>query len=192
MPVAFDFRQQLMGDWIVARGFLVEQLDRLYANLAILSPLVDALGVQTTDLSGNPIFSVGYTPSSILATNAAGTPSFTALLPMPFGFATAALLTPAALTVSVNDYAPTGLAAAAIVRLSATGPVDMTGLLAASSNLIRLLVNVGANTITLKHASGSSSAANRFRGPSAGDVSLTASSAVWIWYDVTSAVWQVF
>ena len=192
MAIGFSFRQQLMGEWIVARGFLVEQFDQLFANLAILSPLVDALSVVTTDLQGNPIFTVGYTASSVLTTNAAGTPSFGSTLPMPLAFASGTVLSPPALTISVNNYAPTGFAAASIIRITATGAVDITGITAASANTFHLLVNIGTNTITLKHASGSSTAANRFRCPSAGDVSLTGSSAVWIWYDVASTVWQVF
>lgn len=192
MPVSFDFRQQLLGEWFTARAFLVEQFDRLYANLAILSPLVDALGITATDLAGNPIFTVGYTASSALMTNPSGTPAFTQLLPFPLGFTAATVLTPAVLAVNTNNYAPTGFAAASIVRLAASAPVDLTGITASSTNVIKLLANVGTQTITLKHASGSSSAANRFRGPSAADVSLTASSTVQVWYDTASTVWQVF
>lgn len=33
MALAFDFRPQLYGPWDTAKGFLVEQLDRLYAGL---------------------------------------------------------------------------------------------------------------------------------------------------------------
>lgn len=192
MPLGFDFRQQLMGDWPIARGFLQEQFDRLYANLSILSPLVDALAVTATDLSGNPIFTVGYTASSVLATSAAGTPAFTQLLPMPLAFVGTTVLSPAALVANTNDYAPTGIAAAAIVRLTATGAIDLTGITAASTNTTKLLANIGANTITLKHASASSSAANRFRCPSATDVALTTGSTVQLWYDTASSVWQVF
>lgn len=192
MPLSFDFRQQLMGEWYTARGFLVEQLDRLYANLAILAPLVDALGTTATDLAGNPIFTVGYTASSVLTTDPTGAPAFTKMLPTPLAFTTATVLTPPALAVNTNNYTPTGLSTAAIVRLAASAPVDLSGLGAAATHTFKLLANVGANTITLKHASGSSAAANRFRCPSAADVSLTTSATVWVWYDLASTVWQVF
>lgn len=170
MP-AFDFRHELQGEWATARGFLVEQFDRLYAYLGAI-------------FSG--------VPSAVLATDAAGTPSLTTLLPMPLGFAQATILTPLTLAVSTNNYAPAGLAGAAVVRMSASGAIDLTGLQAGSANTLRLLVNAGsANTITLKHASASSQAANRWRCSGAADIALGPGSARWIWYDASFAVWQV-
>lgn len=64
MAVAFDFRDQLLGPWSSAQGALLEGLDRLYAGLAPIQPLLSslpttyaALAVLTTDSAGVPTFS---------------------------------------------------------------------------------------------------------------------------------------
>lgn len=196
MPVAFDFRQELFGPWPVAQGYLVEQLDRLYASLGPISPLLDGLAATTQQLStlaGNAVVSTGsYTAQGILTTNSAGSPSFTTTLPQALQFTTGVTITPTVLTVNTNDYGPSGLATAAVVRIASTGAIDLTGLAAATNqSVFHLLSNVGAFTITLKNASASSAAANRWRCPGAVDFGLATGTAVWIWYDVTLGVWQV-
>lgn len=178
MPISFDFRQELYGDWATARAFLVEQFDRLFAGLGLLQPLGAAVTAAT------PV-------PSILTVTAAGTPLLATALPVPLSYASANVFTPTALAANTNNYGPNGIATAGILRLSATGAVDLTGIVAPSSYLFRIVVNVGASTITLKHASASSAAANRFRCPGAVDKALTTGLAVWTWYDATSAVWQV-
>jgi hypothetical protein len=68
----------------------------------------------------------------------------------------------------------------------------VTGIAAGTSGLAILLVNVGSFALTLKHQSTSSSAANRFTTPWAGDCILAASggNAVLV-YDSTSSTWRV-
>jgi hypothetical protein len=97
--------------------------------------------------------------------------------------------TPAQITSNQNNYA---LATAEIVRLSTDAARDMTGIVAASDGTQRLLVNVGANDLTLKHQNAGSSAANRFFCQGAADIILNASLAADIFYDATSAFWRAF
>ncbi len=97
--------------------------------------------------------------------------------------------TPAQITSTQNNYA---LATAEIVRLSTDAARDMTGIVAASDGTQRLLVNVGANDLTLKHQNAGSSAANRFFCQGAADIILNASLAADIFYDATSAFWRAF
>lgn len=58
MALAFDFRQELFGQWPVAQGYLVEQLDRLFAGLSAVQPLFSLVtvppssSVMATDSSG--------------------------------------------------------------------------------------------------------------------------------------------
>jgi hypothetical protein len=192
MPIGFDYRQQLYGPWDIARGFLVEQFDRLYASLGPLGPLLDGLSGTITQAGTAINPSSRYASASVLTTDANGAPAFTSTLPMPLAFALTVTLTPSALTADTNNYTPTGLAAAAIVRLSSTGSVNLTGLQSVTgTSTLRLLVNAGANNITLTHADASSAAGNRWRCPGAANLVLSLGRAVWIWYDTTSAVWQV-
>lgn len=192
MPATIDFETQLRGPWETASGFLVEQLELLQAQLAPIFPLITGIQTTANAAAGNAIVGItGYPVSSILITDSAATPSFSATLPCPLGFMSVTVVSPTALAANTNDYAPATIQAAAVLRISSTGAVDLTGIVAASTAHAKLLINVGTFTITLKHASGSSSAANRFRCPGAADYSLTQSNTVWIWYDATSTVWQV-
>ncbi len=192
MPATIDFETQLRGPWETASGFLVEQLELLQAQIAPIFPLITGIQNLANATAANAIIGItGYPASSVLVTDSAGSPSFSATLPCPLGFMAATVITPSSLTVNTNDYAPTSLQAAAVLRVSATGAVDLTGLVAAATPHAKLLINVGTQTITLKTASGSSAAANRWRCPGAVDFSLTAGTAVWIFYDLASTVWQV-
>lgn len=187
-----DFELQLRGPWEIASGFLVEQMELLQAQLAPIQPLLTGLQSTVNATAANSIVGItGYPASSILVTDSTAAPSFSATLPCPLGWMSGNVVSPSALTVNTNDYAPTNIQTAAVLRISSTGAVDLTGIVAASTPHATLLLNVGTQTITLKHASASSSAANRFRCPGAADFSLTQSTAKWIWYDLTSTVWQV-
>ncbi len=194
-PVAFDMRTELQGEWEDARLHLIEQLDRLYANLGVLGPLIDALQVEAAALLNTPIVGVGYNPSAILTTNTAGTPSFSTALQCPLAFIAGNVLTPAVIGANTNDYNPTGLASAAIIRASASGAYNVTGLQAPSPSLslVRFFWNIGAaNNITLTNADVASAAVNRFRNAGAANKVVTPGMAVCLTYDVTSTVWQVF
>jgi hypothetical protein len=79
-----------------------------------------------------------------------------------------------------------------VFRVAGTAARNVTGIAAGTSGLAILLVNVGSFALTLKHQSASSSAANRFTVPWAGDCVLPASGgAVVLVYDSTSSTWRV-
>src|SRR5579859_374467 len=100
-------------------------------------------------------------------------------------------VTPPALSASVNDYAPTGLATASILRLSASGGSwNVTGIASTGFNEARNLVviNVGSsNSITLKNQSASSASANRLLIGS--DIVLGPSQSAHLIYDATAGFW---
>ena len=102
-----------------------------------------------------------------------------------------ATITPAALSASANDYAPTGFATAAVIRVSASSAgLSITGL-DAGAQPRPVLVNAGAQTISLPHQSGSSSAANRFVCPGAVAYSLLPGATVELVRDTTSDRWRI-
>lgn len=106
--------------------------------------------------------------------------------------------TPAAITTSQNDYVLTG---SAFQRLNCTTASDITGIapptggVHVDGRMIRL-VNVGAATVTLKHNSTSSTAANRMFVSSAADKALATNAWADLVYDSTdngsgAAGWRV-
>ena len=95
---------------------------------------------------------------------------------------------PSQITSNQNDYAG---ATADINRLSSDAARDITGFSGGADGKTILLVNVGSNTITLKHQSTSSTAANRIIVPWAADYILAADGAAVLVYDNTTSRWRV-
>lgn len=108
-------------------------------------------------------------------------------------FNLAPTIAPAALEESTNNWAPTGLATASVVRMDATGPIEITGLTGGASGRVVTLVHVGStalNTISLTHLDGDSDAANQFSLPGEAAIEIPIGGAVMLWYDVTSTKWR--
>lgn len=102
------------------------------------------------------------------------------------------VLTPAQLSGNTNNYAPEGLDRVNVLRLSASGAVDLTGIKnpRAGKSKTFLIVNIGSNAITLKTEDANSDAANRFVFPSA--LALGQNATASIWYDVISQRWRIW
>lgn len=101
-----------------------------------------------------------------------------------------AVLSPSQITGNQNNYSPTGLEDANVLRLSTDASRNITGLVPGSqSGRLLLLFNVGSNDLVLKNESASSTAANRFA--IGGDFTVTGGGGVVLWYDSTSSRWRV-
>lgn len=100
--------------------------------------------------------------------------------------------TPAEITTSQNNYVLTG---SAFQRLNCTAASDITGVAPPGGSHVdgRMITihNVGTAKITLKHDSSSSTAANRFITPTAGDIVLGPNRIVQAIYDGTSTRWRL-
>lgn len=97
-------------------------------------------------------------------------------------------ISPASIAASQNDYAPTGHATAAVMRLTAGAAYNITGLAGGAEGRILTLFNVGNNTITLKALDVASTPANRLDIGS--DISIAADQAAVLMYDATSTRWR--
>lgn len=98
------------------------------------------------------------------------------------------VLSPTALGSNTNDYAPTNYDAhCGLLRLTASTPVNLTGLTGGTGGRTIAILNAGANAITLKDASVSSSAANRFA--FGADITLAGKQGVVLHYDGTGSLW---
>jgi len=97
-------------------------------------------------------------------------------------------ISPAQITTNQNDYNPTGLATASVLRLTASTSVNITGLAGGADGRVLTLLNIGPGTITVSNQSASSAAANRFAFSK--NISLAADQSIGIIYDSTSQRWR--
>jgi hypothetical protein len=99
------------------------------------------------------------------------------------------VISPTQITSDKNDYNPTGLAAASVVRVNSDAARNITGLLAGIAGDELLLFNSGSFNITLNSQSVSSDATNRFA--FAADIGLFPGSGATLFYDGTSSRWRM-
>lgn len=99
-------------------------------------------------------------------------------------------LTPPQITADQNDYAPTGLERANVLRLDADQRRAITGLTGGYDGRVIRIVNIGAadSTLLLRRESSSSTAANRFA--LARDLTLDTGESVSLQYDGTASRWR--
>lgn len=99
------------------------------------------------------------------------------------------VLSPAQITANSDDYNPTNLATAYVLRLSTDASRDLTGIVGGASRRELVLANIGSFNIVLKH-NVTSTAANRFYCPGSADYTLGANAVVRAIYDATSLRWR--
>jgi hypothetical protein len=102
------------------------------------------------------------------------------------------VISPAQLTGDLDNYAPTGIATANLMRVSSDSSMRaITGIQAPTGTApLRLtIVNIGSYTLYFPQDHPDSSSANRFTGHS-GDYKLYPGKNADIWYDVTSTKWR--
>ena len=97
-------------------------------------------------------------------------------------------ISPASIGASQNNYAPTGHTTASVLRLTASGAYNITGLAGGVDGRLLTIFNIGTNTITLKAEDAASTAANRFDIGS--DIAIAADQAAVLMYDSTDSRWR--
>lgn len=98
------------------------------------------------------------------------------------------VISPSQITSNQNDYNPTGLSTASVLRINSDAARDITGLQGGSSGRVVMLHNVGSFPITLKD-SVTSTAAYQFALNS--DIVIGADQSVQLQYDATSSRWRL-
>jgi hypothetical protein len=99
-------------------------------------------------------------------------------------------ISPAQLTANTDDWAPTGLATAAIVRVSTDASRNLTGITGGADGRLIVLMNVGSFDLVLRHDV-TSTAGNRFYCPDNTDFTLKRNMTAILNYDSTSSRWRV-
>lgn len=93
---------------------------------------------------------------------------------------------------SSNNYNPTGLSTAVILRIGrASGGPFLSGLAGGTSGRVITLVNVNTVDIGFVHEDFGSSAANRFLLANGSLIAMRDNGAITFWYDSTSSRWRV-
>lgn len=100
--------------------------------------------------------------------------------------ATTGVISPSQLVANTNDWAPTGLSGASIIRFSTDARRNITGLTGGATGRAIILHNVGTFPAVFKFEDSNSTAANRF----AFGCSLGGGQSLEISYDATTARWR--
>src|SRR6185437_12269310 len=108
-----------------------------------------------------------------------------------FGYYREGVTSPAQITADQNDYVPATGDAVGTWRLTSDAARAITGIANGVIGRRLTIVNVGANTITLKNQSASSVAANRLITGTGADLAIAADQSVMLEYDGTTARWRV-
>lgn len=98
-------------------------------------------------------------------------------------------ITPSQLTANTDNWNPTGLSTADVIRASTDASRNLTGIVAPAASRMIVLENIGSFDLVLIHDS-TSTAANRFLCPDDNDLTLPPDSGVFLIYDETSDRWR--
>jgi hypothetical protein len=105
-------------------------------------------------------------------------------------FGLAGTIAPAQLTANQNDWNPTGLSAAAVIKIDTDANRDITGLQGGVEGRMILLEYVGTTSVTIKKDDGATStAANRF--DFLADIVLKPKQQIFLKYNATASRWKV-
>lgn len=133
-------------------------------------------------------FKVGGGSGFTAAGDLSGSSSTQTVLKASTTFALPGDITPSQITSNQDDYNPTGLSSASVLRLSTDTTRNLTGLAGGADGRVIVIYNVGSNDLVLKNNSGSSSVANRFGIGS--DITASANQGCVLLYDSTASLWR--
>lgn len=98
-------------------------------------------------------------------------------------------ISPAQLTANTDDWNPTGLSTASVIRVSTDASRNLTGIQGGADGRVLILINVGSQPLVLVHDA-TSTAANRFFLASSTNTTVQSNGACILWYDSTSSRWR--
>jgi hypothetical protein len=142
--------------------------------------------IGTASIGNSSVTDNGTTVSSTEAGSFVGLTSTTTL-------ASGGVITPTAISGNVNNYNPTNLATATLIRQSASSTATVTGLQGGVAGRLIVFCNIGSSDISILDQSGSSTAANRFAAQVASSVLLTGggNTCAFLLYDGTASRWRI-
>ncbi len=99
----------------------------------------------------------------------------------------AGIINPATITGNVDDYEPTGISTANVMRVTSSSNRTITGIVGEPNQLL-LIANVGTRDIILKRNSANSLPSNRFDIDR--DITIEDRETLFIWKDAISDRWR--
>jgi hypothetical protein len=101
--------------------------------------------------------------------------------------------TPLIVGSNLNDWAPTGLEGADVIRMTSAAAINLTGLLAilSTDQTLKKLYNIGTFTITVTNQDPLSASANRFLIPAGVSIPMAPNDVIDLFYDVATGAWRV-
>lgn len=96
-------------------------------------------------------------------------------------------VTPAALAANTNDYV---VSENGIQRISASVAVNLTGIAGGEDGRLLVLINVGANAISVTNQDALSVAVNRIITSTAGTIVMATNGTMMLLYDAASSRWR--
>lgn len=167
------------------------------ANLPTSGQKAALVGTSGSPGGGNPYVTDAdarntnaRTPTGAATGDLAGTYPSPTVAQASQAFALSGTLTPTLIGANQNDYNPSGLSTAALLRISSSGAFSITGIAGGAMGRVLVLHNIGANNITLTHADAGSTAANRFLLPGSANLVITPDKCVTVQYDSTTGRWR--
>lgn len=105
-------------------------------------------------------------------------------------FELSGVISPSQITANQNNYAPTGIATANIIRVDSDGGYNITGLSASQTEgRVILIENDGTNPLFLTDEDANSTAANRFA--IGYDLTVSPDQVIALIYDGTASRWRI-
>lgn len=93
---------------------------------------------------------------------------------------------------TLNDWAPTGLGGATVIRVSTSGNTTINGITGGASGRVLVLHNVGSQLLIIANEAGGSTAANRIVNGNGATFTLQSGQSVALAYDSTDSRWRTF
>ena len=101
----------------------------------------------------------------------------------------AGVISPTQLAANTDNWNPTGLGTARIIRVTTDASRNLTGIIALAPGTVLAICNAGAQNLVLVH-SATSTAANQFILPNSANLTLLPGMSVEIFYDTASTKWR--
>lgn len=152
-----------------------------------VAPTSATLGDLWVDTTSGAVLKICTTAPSTFEAVEGGAGSFTNLAATGT-FTLSGTITPTTLAANTDNWAPTGLSGASVIRVSTDTSRNLTGITGGADGRVLILQNVGSNPLVLIDDA-TSTAANRFQ--LSANVTVGANQVAIVQYDATDSRWRM-
>lgn len=164
--------------------FPVAMLAQAIASRSVGGSTLRNIALQCQAANGQQNWALETTSGDVQLNTSSGAASINRSMLTPME------VVPPQITVSQDNYSPTGMADAMILLINSSGAVNITGFATGVAGRWLLVYNTGAAVITLKNQT-TSATANQIVGRGGADTALTINTSVWLYYSPSLAKWLI-